>query len=241
MDTNASTGPYPPGQVNPWLELELRGGVYDPERYHGLGLAPLAIVGGAKAAKEAGVFQAVGDFVGDLFGHDPDKDPEQLAEWARATASGQLSCPGPFNMAEAVEAVRFAPEGRMGDPPAAASRGGLRQAILQRGLAGPAEERMAPLAPYVGTPEGLARIAVGVAHGRIDCGVGWDEQPAAEHLEAIVSNYRARARPAMGAGDVAGGARPMLAGLGGGDVHPLVWLGLGGAVLAFVLPELRKW
>lgn len=125
----------------------------------------------------------------DLFGgYDPDKDPEQLAEWGSAIASGrQAPCPGPFDVEEVRRAVAVAPEGHMGDPSSFATKGGLRQAIVQEGL--PGNERMGVLAPYIQTDDALARVAVGVAHGNIDCIVGWHEEPAAEHLHQILAKY----------------------------------------------------
>jgi len=147
------------------------------------------------------------DLGSSLFGaDDPDKDPAQLAQWAqqvanygsgicasgKVTATGAGSAPQTghregdvihFDLPEVIDAVAYAPIGRVGDPSSAASRKGLYTAVTQ-----PNPE----LGPYATDDVRLARLAVGVAHGRIDCSVGWHEMPAVEHLESILEHYRNR-------------------------------------------------
>lgn len=88
---------------------------------------------------------------------------------------------GPYDEAEVLAAIMAAPEGTRGDPVGAASRQGLVRAIVSEN--GIREPRNA---------QELARMAVYVASGRADGGVGWREEPAVAYLEAILRAYRSR-------------------------------------------------
>lgn len=175
----------------------------------GLGFTPLAIAGGYQTLQQSGVLSPIGDVFSGVFGDTPDHDPEKLREWGADVAAGAAICaagetvrnveggtygagdPGfsegetiRFDVREVREAIRTAPRGAPGDDPGTVE--GLRTAVTL-----PTPE----LEPFVRTDDALARVAVGVAHGRIDCGVGWQEEPAVVHLRRLVSDYRARPEP----------------------------------------------
>lgn len=96
-----------------------------------------------------------------------------------------------FDRAEVLRALEAAPQGSAGDPPSAATREGLITALMV-----PNELRRRPTSLTE-----LANMAVYVAHGRKDCGIGWREEPAVEHLESIVRRYRAtRSAPTVSLG-----------------------------------------
>lgn len=200
MHNLVATGPYPPGQLPPELDpVEL----VNPS---GLGFVPQALVV-AQGAEEAGVFDAVGNFFSGIFGGDtPDHDPEKVREWGANVAAGAAVCaagrgyrdvaageywpadPGfsegatyRFDVREVREAIRTAPRGSSGDDPGTVE--GLRSAVS---LPNP------ELEPFVRTDDQLARVAVGVAHGRLDCSTGWQEEPAVVHLRQLVEDYRTR-------------------------------------------------
>lgn len=174
--------------------------------HQGLGLvatlAPFAISAGSS-------------LFSNLFGDTPDHDPAARAAWARQVAttgsgicaSGRATRDIPagahadgdpgftkgelvrFSLPEVVEAVQYAPEGNA-SATRPGSRAALRRALIAPG--GPSAEQYPELGPYLSDPLQLARIAVGVAHGRLDCGVGWQEEPAAVHLRVLVDNLRNR-------------------------------------------------
>lgn len=159
----------------------------------------------AAVESKVGVVDKIGDAAGDvwgsitnLFGGSADEDDPE--GWARDIVAGSGNpCPsgtfyskpgdfygagdavGPFTLAEVRAAIAAAPRGRPGDPPGTVE--GLRTAIIQ-----PNPE----FAPMLGTDEQLARAAVAVAHGRQDCNVGWQEEPAAIHLVTLIQNARQR-------------------------------------------------
>jgi hypothetical protein len=155
--------------------------------------------------------------VGSILADTPDHDPAKLRAWAQqvaATGAGicaagkasrdvapNLHAPGDpgfrkgetirFELPEVIEAVRWIPEGRDGDAPSAATYGGLRRAVYEPSLTD-GESKRVDFRPLLVDRDSTARLAVGVAHGRIDCGVGWQEEPAVVHLRKIVEAYRNR-------------------------------------------------
>lgn len=133
-----------------------------------------------------------------MFADTPDHDAAQLDQWARAAATGSGLCASGrtaggelvrIDPLEAIEAVKWAPEGRPGDPPGT-YQGLVTAVYLPTSSDGPG--KATDFRPYMTTREATARLAVGVAHGRIDCGVGWQEEPAAEHLRELIRLYKAR-------------------------------------------------
>lgn len=142
-----------------------------------------------------------GSAVSEIFswGDTPDHDREQLWKWAQGvaangsgicaqgkTSSGEVIR---FNLPEVMQAVQWAPTGRPGDAPG--SYEGLRTAIYQPMLTD-GESKRIDVRPLLTSREATARLAVGVAHGRLDCNVGWQEEPAVVHLRRILDNYRNR-------------------------------------------------
>ena len=150
--------------------------------YRGLGLISTVVSAGAPLA-----FQGVASLLGDT----PDHDPAALRAWAQqVAATGAGICEGPFDPAEVMEAVEWAPEGREGDPSRAATYRGLYTAVYKPTLGD--GSKAVDFRPFMRTRAQTARLAVGVAHGRVDCGVGWQEAPTVEHLRAILEAYRNR-------------------------------------------------
>lgn len=175
-----------------------------------------------------------------VFADTPDHDPAKLRAWAQqVAATGEGICQGQFNLAEAIQAVRYAPEGREGDSVDAASQRGLYTAIYLPMLND--GSKAVDVRPFLTSPDAIARLAVGVAHGRLDCAVGWQEQPAVEHLSRIISRYRNRPpgatvpSPAVAAVEQAGAQ--VSEALEGTGVSPLQ-LGLG-ALSVFLLLQGR--
>lgn len=190
------------------------------DRYGGAPAVPMPGLGFLQFATFAPVVaDQGGNLIGEIFswGDTPDHDRAQLWRWAQGVASsGAGICaagkatrdiapglhgegdPGfktgeliRFSLPEVIAAVNAAPTGRPGDPPSAASYEGLRTAVSQPMLQD-GESKRIDVRPLMTSRDATARLAVGVAHGRLDCGVGWQEEPAVVHLRRIVDNYRNR-------------------------------------------------
>lgn len=174
--------------------------------YRGLGLVP-AVIAAPLVAKgtsvATGLVSKGVSAIGNLFGGGPDDTP---SGWEREALTGRVRCPtggkmkydyldpsrripghpgyraGQFYGASVEEleaALEQTPQGRPGD------------AMFTREALYGVLKAVAPSVPRPSSLRELAQAAVYIAHGKGDCVIGSSESPVAEHIDAILSRYRA--------------------------------------------------
>ncbi|MGE0347383.1 MAG: hypothetical protein AB7N73_14975 [Gemmatimonadales bacterium] len=194
------------------MYVEDREELEELEEYAGLGFVPAVVATPLVAAGTGAATDLVGgavNWIGGIFsGQNPDTPPgweeRALTDPTAGHAMGraQRTPPsvagqipplfpswreglnvGPYSRAELEEALAHTPRGTPGE-------GDLNPGTIE-GLVSAIRQQN----PSVRVPRNnreLANVAVYVAHGRGDAGVGWREEPTVAHVETILRNYRAR-------------------------------------------------